>query len=79
MILPSSTGSTVPPVACSSSPNMINATATSIANQIMRKPKHNITQQQTPSSCMSTMDNYNPFSTIINQVEKKNLLFLFSF
>jgi hypothetical protein len=70
MILPASTGSTAPPVACSSSPTMATI---SIANQFNRKPTHPPTQQQL--SCLPTMDNYNPFSTIINQVKylKKNI------
>lgn len=83
MILPTSTGSTVPPVACSSSPTMATVSAASIANQFNRKPKHPSTQSQ-HLSCLPTMDNYNPFSTIINQVKKKesfgintsNILFL---
>jgi len=76
MILPASTGSTVPPVACSSSPTMANISAVSIANQFNRKPKHPPTQQQ-HLSCLPTMDNYNPFSTIINQVKyKKKHIFI---
>ena len=49
----------------------------SIANQFNRKAKHPSTQQQ-QLSCLPTMDNYNPFSTIINQVirKKKHLFFL---
>jgi hypothetical protein len=70
LILPASTGSTVPPVACSSSPTIGNVSAVSIANQFNRKPKYSQTQQQ-QLSCLPTMDNHNPFSTIINQVIRK--------
>jgi hypothetical protein len=76
MILPTSTGSTAPPVACSSSPTMANVSVASIANQFNRKPKHSSTQQQ-QLSCLPTMDNYNPFSTIINQVIRKRTSFFF--
>lgn len=74
MILPSSTNSTVPPVACSSSPTMATVSATSLVNQFNRKPKHPLTQPQ-PLSCLPTIDNYNPFSSIINQVIRKQNLY----
>jgi predicted component of type VI protein secretion system len=77
MILPTSTGSTAPPVACSSSPTMANASAISIANQFNRKLKHPSMQHQQHQQhqqlpCLPTMDNYNPFSSIINQVRRKS-------
>ncbi|CAF0728854.1 unnamed protein product [Adineta steineri] len=65
MILPSSTG---PPIACSSSPIMTNVSSLSISNQFNRKSKHSSTQQQQQQlTCLPTIDNYNSFSTIINQ------------
>ncbi|CAF5061893.1 unnamed protein product, partial [Rotaria sp. Silwood1] len=67
MILPSSTGSTAPPVACSSSPTIANVSTTSISNHFNRKPKLLSIQQQ-QLSCLSTIDHYNPFPTIINQI-----------
>jgi hypothetical protein len=68
MILPASTMPTAPPVACSSSPTMGNVSTISLSNQFNRKSKHSAIQQQL--SCLPTMDNYNPFSNIINQVIK---------
>jgi len=70
MILPASTGSTAAPIACSSSPTMANVSTLSIANQFNRKPKHSSIQQQQQLSCLPTMDNYNSFSNIINQVNE---------
>ncbi|CAF2334477.1 unnamed protein product [Rotaria sp. Silwood2] len=67
MILPTSTGSTAPPVACSSSPTIANVSTTSISNHFNRKPKLLPTQLQ-QLSCLPTIDNYNPFPTIINQI-----------
>ena len=69
MILPASSGSTAPPVACSSSPTMANASTLSIANQFNRKIKHSSIQQQQQSqlSSLANMENYNSFSNIINQ------------
>lgn len=69
MILPNSNGPTAPPVACSSSPTIANASNSSISNQLNRKPKFLPTQQH-PISCLPTMDNYNAFPTMINQVIK---------
>ncbi len=75
MILPASTGSTAAPIACSSSPTMANVSTLSIANQFNRKPKHSsIQQQQQQLSCLPTMDNYNSFSNIINQVNESLLI-----
>jgi hypothetical protein len=75
MILPASTLSAAPPVACSSSPTMGNISSMSISNQFNRKSKHpTMQQQQQQLSCLPTMDNYNPFSTIINQVKKTKSL-----
>ncbi len=71
LILPAST---IPPVACSSSPTMANGSAGSFTNQFNRKTKHPPTQQQ-QLSCLPTMDNYNPFSSIINQVRKKIFIY----
>lgn len=69
MILPASSGSTAPPVACSSSPTMANASSLLTANQFNRKIKHSsIQQQQSQLSCLPNMENYNSFSNIINQV-----------
>ncbi len=73
MILPASNGSTAPPVACSSSPTMANLSTLSIPNQFNRKPKHSSIQQQ-QLSCLPTIDNYNSFSSIINQVNQSLLI-----
>ena len=77
MILPSSTLSSAPPLACSSSPTMGNTSSVSISTQFNRKLKYPTIQQQ-QLSCLPTMDNYNPVSSMINQVsEKKKPIFLY--
>lgn len=69
MILPaSSSGTSAPPVACSSSPIMASLSASSVSNQLTRKIKYPLQASQSQFSCLSTMENYNSFSTIINQV-----------
>lgn len=75
MILPASAVPTAPPIACSSSPTMGNISTVSISNQFNRKSKYSAIQPP-QLSCLPTMDNYNPFSTIINQVIKQNLCLL---
>lgn len=84
MILPSSSTTTTttpssssgPPVACSSSPTM----TTSTTNSMHRKAKHLPITLQNQLSSLTTMENYQSFSSIMNQVEEKNdRLFIHSF
>ncbi|CAF2132460.1 unnamed protein product [Rotaria magnacalcarata] len=67
MILPNSNGPTGPPIACSSSPTIVNSSTTSIQNHFNRKPKL-LSTQQNQLSCLSSMDNYNSFPTIMSQI-----------
>jgi hypothetical protein len=71
MILPASSGSSAAPVACSSSPTMASISVASVSSQMIRKMKYPSQVSQSQMSCLSTMENYNSFSTIINQVNHR--------
>lgn len=76
MILPSSSTTTTstttpssssgPPIACSSSPTTISNSINSTS--IHRKSKHSQATTQSQLSCLPSLDNYQSFPNIMNQV-----------
>ncbi|CAF1585071.1 unnamed protein product, partial [Adineta ricciae] len=67
MILPNSTVSSGPPIACSSSPIMASMSNVSLANQFNRKLSKHSLLPQSQLTCLPATENYSSFSTIINQ------------